>query len=264
MQDPVAAPADPAVLAVDRPIPFPRRFGPAACPCGRVRDDRARLAGKIGDRGRVAAKRAPAWVERSCVGMRGLQPEQPSDLVEVVNRHVEQHRLLEIEPVAGERGRPEEADEDRLDAADRAVGDEPLDGARAAREAEVLADHRDAAGSCRRVRDRGPVFERPRQRLLDQAVESCRERFLGDGAMCRGWNGDQRRIRRDRGDRLAQCVETPPGRHPGGRCNSVQRSVIEIDEGGQVPVGRRAHDVRPTRAPRSRADLDEPQPVHGP
>src|SRR5207253_548788 len=96
-----ARPSDLAVLELHPPLAGPRSDGAGADPAAAIADDHAALEVDRGHRDRRTAERRPFRVPCLAIDATGFTAEDHAQQVEVMDRHVDEERLLlEVMPAA--------------------------------------------------------------------------------------------------------------------------------------------------------------------
>jgi hypothetical protein len=216
-----------------------------------VRDD-------LDERTRIPGEGAPGRIERERADLRRVPREQAARLIEVVHGHVDEERLVHLEPDAVEEGRAPKVDLDRLDAAEPSAADVLLNCPVAAAETVVLAHHEDAAGPLGALDQLAALADAGRERLLDETMHSGFQRFERQRSVHGWWRDDEHCVGLDPGARHAEGLE--PARLVETDLVADARELlgVGVHEGDQIPVWGGRDLGGPARPPGAHADLDHP------
>ncbi len=197
-----------------------------------------------------------------------LRAEDQAQQIEMVDRHVDQQRLLlEVMAAAPRRtcGRvAAEVDRHLVELAQAPFLHEAGERARRGEVAVVLADHQHEARVDGHVDQLVGGAQGGGERLLEQDVQARVEGGPGHRYVAGERSGVEQRLGTRRRDGLLQRLEDHAGRRLDLRTDDLERVRIGVDVADHLDLRHvRNHAAGPVAAVRTHADLEDPQRVHG-
>jgi hypothetical protein len=187
-------------------------------------------------------------VERVSADLDGAAREEAARLVEVMDGHVDEQRLLHLELEAVEERHPAKVDPNCLHPPERSASHLGLHRAVAAAEAVVLAGHECPARLVGALDQLPRLADAGRERLLDETMHSGFQRLERQRSV-RGWGRDDEHcVGLDLAARRLQGHEPQPLVERHLLADQPKLFGIGVDQGSEVPVRRGLHLGRPARA----------------